>query len=65
MTTPDKYCKPEIFTTLDSWILSRLSLMVEEVNTGFMERNFYKAVAAIKQFIYYEFCDIYLVRLLL
>ncbi|KAF7391781.1 hypothetical protein HZH68_011324 [Vespula germanica] len=60
MVTPDKYCKPERFTTLDSWILSRLSLMVEEVNTGFVERNFYKAVAAIKQFIYYEFCDIYL-----
>ncbi|XP_047359164.1 valine--tRNA ligase-like isoform X2 [Vespa velutina] len=60
MTNPNKYCKPEKFTTLDSWILSRLSLMVEEVNTAFMQRNFYKAVVAIKQFIYYEFCDIYL-----
>ncbi|XP_014598391.1 PREDICTED: valine--tRNA ligase-like isoform X1 [Polistes canadensis] len=56
----DKYHKPEMFTTLDSWILSRLSLMVNEVNTAFTERNFYKAVAVIKQFIYYEFCDIYL-----
>ncbi|KAK2587985.1 hypothetical protein KPH14_004064 [Odynerus spinipes] len=59
-TNPNDFSKPETFTTLDSWILSRLSLMVNEVNKGFTERNFYKAVAAIKQFFYYEFCDVYL-----
>jgi len=49
-------------SSLDRWILSRLSRMVEHVNDAFAERNFHKAVAAIRQFIYYEFCDLYVVK---
>lgn len=45
--------------TLDRWILSRLSWMVETVNDALAERNFHKAVAAIRQFLHYEFCDLY------
>ncbi|XP_011864369.1 PREDICTED: valine--tRNA ligase, mitochondrial-like isoform X1 [Vollenhovia emeryi] len=44
---------------LDRWILSRLSWMVEMVNDAFAERNFHKAIAAIRQFLHYEFCDFY------
>ncbi|XP_012279471.1 valine--tRNA ligase, mitochondrial-like [Orussus abietinus] len=46
--------------SIDLWILSRLSLMVTSVNKAFAERHFYRAVSAIKQFLYYEFCDFYL-----
>ncbi|KAL6268868.1 hypothetical protein P5V15_001988 [Pogonomyrmex californicus] len=44
---------------LDRWILSRLSWMVKTVNDAFAERNFHKAIAAIRQFMYNEFCDFY------
>lgn len=50
------------FSCLDRWILSRLSRMVETVNDAFVDGNFHKAVTAIRQFIYYEFCDLYVVR---
>lgn len=47
-------------SSLDQWILSRLSWMVETVNSAFAERNFHKAIAAIRQFLHYEFCDLYM-----
>lgn len=49
----------ENLNDLDRWILSRLSWMVGIVNNAFAERNFHKAIAAIRQFLYYEFCDFY------
>lgn len=49
-------------SSLDQWILSRLSWMVETVNSAFAERNFHKAIAAIRQFLHYEFCDLYMVQ---
>ncbi|XP_018347132.1 PREDICTED: valine--tRNA ligase, mitochondrial-like isoform X1 [Trachymyrmex septentrionalis] len=49
----------ENLNDLDRWILSRLSWMVEIVNNAFAERNFHKAITAIRQFLYYEFCDFY------
>lgn len=49
-------------SSLDQWILSRLSWMVETVNSAFAERNFHKAIAAIRQFLHYEFCDLYVVQ---
>ncbi|KAL0106283.1 hypothetical protein PUN28_016182 [Cardiocondyla obscurior] len=49
----------ENLNDLDRWILSRLSRMVGIVNDAFAERNFHKAIAAIRQFLYYEFCDFY------
>lgn len=51
----------ENLNNLDQWILSRLSWMVEIVNNAFAERNFHKAIAAIRQFLHYEFCDFYVV----
>ncbi|XP_060535750.1 valine--tRNA ligase-like [Cylas formicarius] len=45
---------------MDRWILSRLSAMVRAVHAAFESRDFYVATTAIKQFLYYEFCDIYL-----
>ncbi|XP_023246820.1 valine--tRNA ligase, mitochondrial-like [Copidosoma floridanum] len=50
---------PSYFTPIDLWIRSRLAWMVENVNRQISEHNFSKAVAAIKQFVYYEFCDYY------
>ncbi|XP_011704561.1 PREDICTED: valine--tRNA ligase-like isoform X3 [Wasmannia auropunctata] len=49
----------ESLNNLDRWILSRLTWMVGIVNNAFIERNFHKAIAAIRQFLYYEFCDFY------
>ncbi|XP_025987629.1 valine--tRNA ligase, mitochondrial isoform X2 [Solenopsis invicta] len=51
--------REENLNDLDHWILSRLSWMVGIVNDAFAERNFHKAIAAIRQFLYYEFCDFY------
>lgn len=52
--------KPEKLLSIDQWILSRMAMMVDNVNQAFEQKNFYKAIIAIKQFFYYEFCDIYL-----
>jgi len=51
----------ESLNDLDRWILSRLSWMVAIVNNAFAKRNFHKAIAAIRQFLHYEFCDFYVV----
>ncbi|XP_015585915.1 valine--tRNA ligase, mitochondrial [Cephus cinctus] len=60
MTNDDPIGMPKTFSTIDRWILSRLSLMVSAVNDAFTERHFYKAVAMLREFFYYEFCDFYL-----
>lgn len=49
-----------ILNSLDRWILSRLSETVKTVNIAFAERNFHEAVKAIRQFLHYEFCDLYM-----
>lgn len=51
---------PKSLATIDRWILSRMSVMVDTVDDAFTNRNFHRAVASIKQFFYYEFCDFYL-----
>jgi len=63
MTKEDQYenVEKESLNDLDRWILSRLSWMVEVVNNAFAERNFHKAITTIRQFLYYEFCDFYVV----
>ncbi|XP_063986483.1 valine--tRNA ligase, mitochondrial-like [Diachasmimorpha longicaudata] len=52
--------QPTSLSAVDQWILSKMELMVERVNQNFAERNFYRAVNAVRQFFYYEFCDFYL-----
>lgn len=47
--------------SLDRWILSRLALMIQISNDAFENREFARAVRAIREFFYYEFCDFYLV----
>ncbi|XP_034941665.1 valine--tRNA ligase-like [Chelonus insularis] len=61
MVTDDVYVKlPENLSTVDRWILSRLELMVEIVNDSLEQRNFHRAVSAMRQFFHYEFCDFFL-----
>lgn len=62
MTSDDPIEIPKNFTVIDQWILSRLGWMIETVNNALDQKNFYKAVTAIKEFIYYEYCDYYVVR---
>lgn len=45
----------------DRWILSRLSYMVTEANHALENNDLHIATAVLKSFIYYDFCDIYLV----
>ncbi|XP_018564087.1 valine--tRNA ligase-like [Anoplophora glabripennis] len=47
-------------TLMDKWALSRLSFMVDTVNDGLRGYNFHVATAALKNFLYYDFCDVYL-----
>ncbi|KAF3422053.1 hypothetical protein E2986_01130 [Frieseomelitta varia] len=60
MTGEQVYQKPTNMAIIDQWILSRLSLMINEVNDSFSQRDFHQVVASMKQFLYYEFCDYYL-----
>ncbi|XP_050590540.1 valine--tRNA ligase isoform X2 [Bombus affinis] len=60
MTSKQVYQEPTNMTIIDQWILSRLSLMINIVSDSFMQRDFHKAIASMKQFLYYEFCDFYL-----
>ncbi|KAF5299665.1 hypothetical protein FQA39_LY11460 [Lamprigera yunnana] len=50
----------EKLSITDRWILSRLSRMVSNVNGALEQNEFHVAVAALKNFLYYEFCDVYL-----
>ncbi|XP_045508026.1 valine--tRNA ligase, mitochondrial 1 [Colias croceus] len=47
-------------TYFDKWILSRLSEMVEKVNSSMDTNEFHTATKALRTFIYNEFCDVYL-----
>ncbi|XP_011315239.1 valine--tRNA ligase, mitochondrial-like [Fopius arisanus] len=60
LVTDDGVAEPKVLSTVDQWILSRMELMVEKVNENLRERNFHRAIAAIRQFFYYEFCDFYI-----
>lgn len=62
MTNDDYIPIPTELSTLDCWILSRLAHMVKIVNDSLSEKSLHKASSAIKQFLYYEFCDYYIVR---
>lgn len=46
---------------MDRWILSRLSYMVQNVNEGLEKCEIHVATFALKNFLYYDFCDVYLV----
>lgn len=46
---------------MDRWILSRLSAMVETVDEAIGKYDFHVATGALKDFLYYDFCDVYLV----
>lgn len=60
VTDDKKVSKPSIISSTDGWILSKLSLMVDTVDTNIEQRHFHRAVLEIKQFFYYEFCDFFL-----
>ena len=44
---------------MDRWILSRLSVAVQESNRGFQEYDFPVATTALYNFWLYELCDVY------
>lgn len=48
------YLKP-----IDLWILSRLFHLVKSVNDSFDTHTYHTATDALKNFLYYELCDIY------
>lgn len=47
-------------TTLDKWILSRLSYCVQQCEEGIASYTFPQSTTAIFNFWLYEFCDVYL-----
>uniref|UniRef100_A0A1Y1N5J3 valine--tRNA ligase n=1 Tax=Photinus pyralis TaxID=7054 RepID=A0A1Y1N5J3_PHOPY len=51
---------PINLSIMDRWILSRLSKMVENVNRAIDKCELHLATTSIKNFLYYDFCDIYL-----
>lgn len=48
---------------INRWILSRLDHFVNRVNENLSTTNFHTVMLAIKQFLYFDFCDIYLVSM--
>lgn len=58
----DQFDSPVVqLSLIDRWILSRLCRMLRKVQQGVESYDFYLATAALKNFLYYEFCDVYLV----
>ncbi|XP_072386333.1 probable valine--tRNA ligase, cytoplasmic [Diabrotica undecimpunctata] len=47
-------------TDVDYWILSKLTFMIDKVIDGIEDFDFYICTNALKNFLYFEFCDIYL-----
>ena len=45
---------------MDRWILSRLSVAVDDCNRGFSEYDFPLVTSAIYNFWVYELCDVYI-----
>ncbi|KAL1517337.1 hypothetical protein ABEB36_001112 [Hypothenemus hampei] len=45
---------------MDRWILSRLTFMLNTVKQSMESSDYHQATWALKNFLYYEFCDIYL-----
>ena len=45
---------------MDRWILSRLSVAVDDCNRGFAEYDFPLVTSAIYNFWVYELCDVYI-----
>ncbi|XP_078041025.1 valyl-tRNA synthetase, mitochondrial isoform X2 [Augochlora pura] len=61
LVTSGKQCqKPKCLTIIDRWILNQLSIAVQATNDAFLQRDFHKAIASLKSFLYYQFCDLYL-----
>ena len=48
-------------STMDRWILGRLSVLVDDANKGFAEYDFPLVTTAIHNFWLYELCDVYIV----
>lgn len=46
---------------MNKWILSRLSGMVDNVNDAMRIYDFHVASKGLKDFLYYDFCDVFLV----
>ena len=44
---------------MDRWILSRLSLTIEDANSGFESYDFSSATKALFNFWLYDLCDVY------
>lgn len=53
-----KLCGNE--STLDKWILSRLSFTIQECDMGMSGYNFHQTTNAVYNFWLYDFCDIYI-----
>eukprot|EP00731_Ephydatia_muelleri_P023901 Em0016g172a len=47
-------------STMDRWILGRLSVLVDDANKGFAEYDFPLVTTAIHNFWLYELCDVYI-----
>uniref|UniRef100_A0AAF5PKK1 Valine--tRNA ligase n=1 Tax=Wuchereria bancrofti TaxID=6293 RepID=A0AAF5PKK1_WUCBA len=56
----EKFVLPGECSTLDRWILSRLSYAVESCNSGMCNYQFNRVTTALYNFWLYEFCDIYI-----
>ncbi|VBB29773.1 unnamed protein product [Acanthocheilonema viteae] len=56
----EKFDLPEESSTLDRWIISRLSYAVESSNSGMSDYQFSRVTTSLYNFWQYDFCDIYI-----
>ncbi|CAG9534339.1 unnamed protein product [Cercopithifilaria johnstoni] len=56
----EKFDLPKESSTLDRWIMSRLSYAVELSNSGMSSYQFSRVTTALYNFWQYDFCDIYI-----
>lgn len=60
LVTDVKDVDEKLLNYMDLWILSRLGNTIETINQCMENYNFHLATAALKNFLYFNFCNVYL-----
>lgn len=58
------YSLPVPINLTQHWILSRLGACVIKMNSSFQNYDIYVSTTEFKNFFYYDFCDVFLVRII-
>lgn len=58
--SPVKFEEKHLLSTMDRWILSKLSLLILKLDKSLNDMHLHQCVQGLQDFVHYEFCDVYL-----